>query len=267
MLRRVTDDDALARRVRAAHADLAEREGRLRTATGGGALRLPGIGLMASGLPRPQWNNADVLASADVAAIDIGRVRRWFAERAVPWGCRVPLDFPWPYGRRLLTKRAMAAGLDDLAAEPGRQPDDVRIGTVGPDDLDAFARVDAAAFGDEVGPTADFARPMVGAAGFRCLLARVGGEPAGVAYGILTDGDGDGGGGGGGRTLGIFGVGVLADHRRRGIGAALTTDLLRWGADAGADLAWLNPDDDRAARLYTSLGFREVAGFDVYVDS
>ena len=161
----------------------------------------------------------------------------------------------------------MAAGLDDLAAEPGRQPDDVRIGTVGPDELDAFARVDAAAFGDEVGPTADFARPMVGAGaeGFRCLLARVGGEPAGVAYGILTDGDD--GGGGGGRTLGIFGVGVLADHRRRGIGAALTTDLLRWGADAGADLAWLNPDDDRAARLYTSLGFREVAGFDVYVDS
>jgi len=47
----------------------------------------------------------------------------------------------------------------------------------------------------------------------------------------------------------------------------MTTDLLRWGADAGADLAWLNPDDDRAARLYTSLGFREVAGFDVYVDS
>jgi len=264
MLRRVTDDDALARRVRAAHADLAEREGRLRTATGGGALRLPGIGLMASGLPRPQWNNADVLASADVAAIDIGRVRRWFAERAVPWGCRVPLGFPWPYGRRLLTKRVMSAGLDDLAAEHRRQPDGVRIGTVGPDELDAFARVDAAAFGDEVGPTADFARPMVGAAGFRCLLARDSGEPAGVAYGILTDGDSDGEGG---TTLGIFGVGVLADHRRRGIGAALTTDLLHWGADAGADLAWLNPDDDRAARLYTSLGFREVAGFDVYVDS
>jgi ribosomal protein S18 acetylase RimI-like enzyme len=262
MLRRVTDDDALARRVRAAHADLAEREGRLRTATGGGALRLPGIGLMASGLPRPQWNNADVLASADVAAIDIGRVRRWFAERAVPWGCRVPLGFPWPYGRRLLTKRVMAAGLDDLAAAPRRQLDGVRIGTVGPDELDAFARVDAAAFGDEVGPTADFARPMVAASGFRCLLARDGGEPAGVAYGILTDGDG-----GGGTSLGIFGVGVLSDHRRRGIGAALTTDLLRWGADAGADLAWLNPDDDRAARLYTSLGFREVAGFDVYVDS
>jgi GNAT superfamily N-acetyltransferase len=259
-MRAVTDDAALARRVRAAHADLAEREGRLRRATGGGALRLHGIGLMASGLPRPQWNNADVVGAVDVSAIDIAAVRRWFAERAVPWGVRVPLGFPWPYGRRLLTKRVMAVELDNLVTEPGRAPAGVRIAPAGPHDLDTFARVDAAAFDDEVGPTADFARPMLGAAGFRCLLARDGTEPVGVAYGVLSDGDG-------GPSVGIFGVGVLPDRRRRGIGAALTADLLGWAATEGADLAWLNPDDDRAARLYASLGFREVAGFDVYVDS
>ena len=46
----------------------------------------------------------------------------------------------------------------------------------------------------------------------------------------------------------------------------MTVHLVRWARAEGADLAWLNPDDDRAARLYARLGFREVAGFDVYVD-
>ena len=100
---------------------------------------------------------------------------------------------------------------------------------------------------------------MLDAEGFRCLLALASDVPAGVAYGIVSDGDG-------GPSLGIFGVGVLPAHRRRGIGTALTTHLLRWGRREGADLAWLNPDDDRAARLYASMGFREVAGFDVDVD-
>ena len=62
-------------------------------------------------------------------------------------------------------------------------------------------------------------------------------------------------------------MGVLPEHRRRGIGAALTGHLVRWARDEGADLAWLNPDDDRAARLYAGLGFAEVPGFDVYVDA
>ena len=205
----------LARRVRAAHGDLAEREGRLRASSGGGALALPGIRLMASGLPRPQWNNADVVEPAAAPRIDIDAVRRWYAERGVPWGMRVPLGSAWPYGRRVLTKRAMAVSLDEAptVTDPAPGPDDVLIVVAGPGDLDAFARVDAAAFDDAAGPTADYARP-----------------------------------------------------RRRGIGTTLTIHLLRWSRGEGADLAWLNPDDDRAARLSAALGFREVAGFDVYVD-
>jgi GNAT superfamily N-acetyltransferase len=245
--------------VRGAHADLSEREGRLRAGSGGGALRLPGVVLMASGLPRPQWNNADVLPGADVSAIDLDVVRSWFGERGVPWGVRVPQGSPWPYGRKLLTKRVMALELTATAL-PNDLPAGVVIEAVGAADLDTFAGVDAAAFDDEPGPTADFARPMVGAPGFRCVLARHHGEPAGVAYAGLSDGAG-------GPSVGIFGVGVLPDHRRRGIGSAVTAELLRWAVTEGADLAWLNPDDDRAARLYASLGFVEVAGFDVYVDN
>ena len=42
--------------------------------------------------------------------------------------------------------------------------------------------------------------------------------------------------------------------------------LLQEGFAAGAELAHLHPDTDVAARVYTRLGFVEVAGFDVYVD-
>jgi ribosomal protein S18 acetylase RimI-like enzyme len=241
-----------------AHADLAEREGRLREPGGGGALRLPGIRLMSSGLRVAQWNSADVTEDDDVASVDIAVVRRWYAGRGVPWGVRVPQGMRWPYGRKLLTKRAMALAPTELV-EPA-EPAGVLVRPAGPDDLDDYARVDAAAFDEELGPTTDYARPMLGADGFRPVLATVEGVPAGVGYGVLSAGAG-------GPSVGIFGVGVLPEHRRRGIGAALTVHLVRWARDEGADLAWLNPDDDRAARLYARLGFREVAGFDVYVDA
>lgn len=250
--------------MRAAHADLAEREGRLREPGGGGALRLPGIRLMSSGLRLPQWNSADVTADTELAAVDaaaavdIAAVRRWYAERDVPWGIRVPQGMAWPYGRKLLTKRAMALATADLL-EPA-EPAGVLVRPAGPADLDDYARVDAAAFDEELGPTTDYARPMLGADGFRPVIATAGGAPVGVGYGGLSTGAG-------GHSVGIFGVGVLPGHRRRGIGAALTVHLVRWARGEGADLAWLNPDDDRAARLYARLGFREVPGFDVYVDA
>ena len=242
-----------------AHADLAEREGRLREPGGGGAARLPGIRLMSSGLRVPQWNSADVTRDTEPAAVDIAEVRRWYAERGVPWGVRVPQGVAWPYGRKLLTKRAMALTTADLR-EPAGPPEGVQVRPAGPADLADYARVDAAAFDEELGPTTAYARPMLGAEGFRPVLATAGGEPAGVGYGVLSTGAG-------GHSVGIFGVGVLPEHRRRGIGAALTVHLVRWARDEGADLAWLNPDDDRAARLYSRLGFVEVPGFDVYVDA
>jgi len=62
--------DELTRRVRAAHADAWEIEGRARERYGGGAARVQGARMMASGLPEAKWNNVDVTdASVDVAAI------------------------------------------------------------------------------------------------------------------------------------------------------------------------------------------------------
>ena len=74
-------------RVWTAQGDAWQAEGRRRVALGGGAAELPGIRVMASGLPHAQWNSGDV---SDPTRVDVETVRDWYASRAhgrgVPWG-------------------------------------------------------------------------------------------------------------------------------------------------------------------------------------
>ena len=65
----------------------------------------------------------------------------------------------------------------------------------------------------------------------------------------------------------LAGVAVLPHARGRGIGGALSSWLIQRALTDGAQLAHLHPDTDAAARIYARLGFEEVGGFDVYVDS
>ncbi len=242
-------------RVWAAHADAWQAMGRIRVADGGGAARLPGCAVMASGLPYPQWNNGDV---TDPALFDLAQVSAWYAPRGVPWGVRVPAGTPWAYGRWLFRKRCMA--LASSAYEPPTAtPPGLVIAPADPGEAELFATVDADAFGDTVEQNLAWVRPQLGVDGFRCVLARLDGEPVGVATGVRT-------GGPGGESVGVFGVGVLPRARRRGIGAALTADIVAWGFGSGATLAHLNPESAEAARLYARLGFTEVTGLDIYVD-
>ena len=58
--------------------------------------------------------------------------------------------------------------------------------------------------------------------------------------------------------LGISAVRVSPTHRRRGHARAVCETLMAWGAESGAERAYVQvPDDDPAAlTLYTGLGFR-----------
>ena len=249
---------ALAERVWSAHGDAWQAEGRLRQSHGGGAAELPGIRLMASGLPHAQWNNGDV---TDPARLDVEAVRTWYAARAhgdgVPWGVCVPTGSPFAHGRHVFRKRCMALLPQQFRAV--RASSGVSIGEALPADVDTFARIDASAFAGTVEQTLPWVAPHFGAAGFIVALARLEGEPVGVATAIHTDDRA-------GPCVGIFGVGVLEHARRRGIGAAMTSWLLEKAFAQGATLAHLNPDSDAAARLYARLGFIETAGLDVYCD-
>jgi GNAT superfamily N-acetyltransferase len=254
----LTSGASLDDRVRTAQADAWQAEGRLRADVGGGAAELPGVRLMASGLPHRQWNNGDI---TDCDLLDVSAVRAWFAERAfgagVPWGVRAPEGAAFPHGHRLFRKRCMA--LQATAFRPFAAPSGVEIRGAVRQDIDAIASVDAHAFAGTVEQNMPWVAPHVGAPGFSVALALQAGRAVGIATGIRTDDRA-------GPCVGIFGVGVLAHARRRGVASALTSWLLGHAFAGGAELAHLNPDSDTAADLYARLGFVETAGFDIYVD-
>jgi len=249
---------SMEERVHTAHGDAWQAEGRLRESLGGGAYELAAVRLMASGLPHAQWNNGDV---TDPDRFPVEEVRSWYAARAagngVPWGVRVPAGQPFSHGRLRLRKRCMVLLSGDYVA-PSR-PAGVEINVADSSDLDSVAAIDAAAFGDAVETIRPWIEPHLGAPRFAVALARLRGEPVGVATAILTDDRA-------GRCVGIFGVGVLDYARRHGIGSVLTSWLIERALDDGATLAHLNPDSEAAARLYARLGFRETRGLDVYAD-
>jgi ribosomal protein S18 acetylase RimI-like enzyme len=242
----------LALPVHIAHGDAWQAEGRARTAYGGGALELPGIRLMASGLPQAQWNSAHV----ERPDVELAPVREFYASRGVPWGVRVPAGMPWRHGRRLFGRRYMALRRESF--RPAVPVPGVTVRTAGPSDVEAAAWVDATAFGGSVEVSRPWVAPQLGA--FHVVLG-VGAdaEPLGIAVGIRTHDRA-------GPAVGLFGVGVVPGARRRGLGAALTTAVLQGGFGAGARLAHLAPDTDEAARVYARLGFAETGGFDVYAD-
>jgi GNAT superfamily N-acetyltransferase len=247
---------ALDARVHAAHGDVWQAEGRLRTALGGGACELPGVRLMSSGLPHAQWNNGDV---TDATQFDVEAARAWYAARAhgagVPWGVRVPAGQAFSHGRLLFRKRCMALLPAQHRVAP--RPAMATITRACAADLGALSTVDAEAFGDDVKQVRRWIEPHLDAAGFDVAIARRGSEAVGAATAVRTDDRA-------GPCVGIFGVGVLRTARGAGIGAALTSWLLERAFAAGATLAHLNPNSDEAARVYARLGFSETVGLDVY---
>jgi GNAT superfamily N-acetyltransferase len=240
--------------VRVAHADAWEAHGRYREPNGGGTVRLPGIRLMASGLPHPQWNNGDVL---DAEQVDVAAVCRWYADKGVPWGLRVPHGMAWPHGRLLFGKRLMGLAAADF--RPATVPAGVSLRVAGPADVEAVLSVDTVAFEDPIDVEQPWVGPLLSQPSLTVCLAEVDGQPVGCGSCLVTDGDA-------GPAAYVAGVGVLPPARNRGIGAAVSSWLVQRGLDAGAQLAHLHPDTDEAARIYARLGFVEVDGFNVYVD-
>lgn len=242
--------------VAAAHADAWQALGEIFASSGGGSANFPGLRLMASGLPDGAHNGGDVTApDADSQA-----ARAFYATLGVPWGLRVPVWLPWSEGRRLRHQRLMGLLPADFSPPPA--PDGVSIAVAGEADLEQVSRIDAEAFASEPAAGLPWLAALLGeAAGgvVTVALASVGGQAVATGYAVAAAGVA-------GPSVMIGGIAVLASHRRRGIGGALSSWLLRDGFGRGAQLAQLSPDDDRAARLYARLGFIETAGHDIYVE-
>lgn len=150
-------------------------------------------------------------------------------------------------------------GLDPGPVRAGDGCPRLTVTAATPTDIEDVLGVDCAAFDSEPVIERQWLEPHLVAERVTVALARLDGEPVGTAYALRSDGLA-------GPAAYVAGVAVIAHARRRGVAGALSSWLLERAFAAGADLAHLHPDDDDAARVYARLGFREVAGFDVYVD-
>ena len=241
----------LDRLVRDAHAEGWQSLGRLFARRGGGVAVARDLRLMASGLPVAWLNGGDVCGSEP----DLAAAREFYAAHGVPWGLRVPCELEWVTGRLVRPLRLM--GLVPAALRAHAAPGAVTIAAATAADLDAVAQLDASAFGNEPELGRAWMAPLLETAAdtVTVALARHARHPVGMGYALRS-----------GATLHLGGIAVAAEHRRRGVGAALTSWLLLRGFAAGACLAELSPDTDAAARLYARLGFVETAGMRVYTD-
>jgi hypothetical protein len=234
-------------RVRAAHGDAWEAEGRARIGDGGGATRVRGARLMASGLPFAQWNNGDV-TDADV---DEPAMRAWYAERGVPWGIRVPLDLTVDIGTPLFVKRCF--GLRS-GAFLGGGSEHAAVTVTATAELERFVEAEAAVFGGDIEDARRWVRPVFGLPGFEHWVAERQGRPAAIASIVWSDGDA-------GRALMVTGIGAV-DAGDRSLVGTLLSMLLRAAFDRDGDVlahSHATPDDDPS--VLTSLGFVEVPGF------
>jgi GNAT superfamily N-acetyltransferase len=239
--------------VRGAQADALAVQGQLRE-PGGGAVAAPrDLQLMVAGFEAPGVNSGDVIGPDP----DLEAARAFFAEHGVTWGLRVPPELPWEHGRLLFRRRMMA--MERAAFRPAPEVPGLAVRRVGPEDLATVLHIDSTAFGLNLDDNTRWLAPLLSAERATCALATLDGEPAGTAYTLRSDGAA-------GPCLYLAGVAVLAEARRRGVGAAMSSWLIERGLAAGAELAHLNPDTDRAARLYERLGFTETPGLDIYVE-
>jgi len=212
---------------------------------------------MASGLPEPRWNNADV---DDASLFDVAAAASWYAAVAngagVPWGARVPAGRRFDHGRLLFRKRLAAVlpgALRPPAPVPGLVLEEVRAGDVG-----RMGEVDAAVFDLDVELSRAWIGPQLASARHHVVLATLDGGPAGLGVGARSFDRA-------GPTLGLSGIGVLDHARGRGVEAALVTELAVRGLSAGARLVHTTLGDDEDAERHAALGFTEVEGLDVYV--
>ncbi|HEX4034457.1 MAG TPA: GNAT family N-acetyltransferase [Solirubrobacteraceae bacterium] len=235
--------------VFAAQADAWQALGGLFAGRGGGVGAARGVRMMASGLAHPQWNSGDV-SSPDA---DVEAARDFYASLGMRWGLRVPDSVSWERGRRIGGRRLMWLPAGTLRAAQA----DVAIAAAGPGELEEVLAVDCAAFGSDPVQWRPWTARLLEAddAVLTYALARAGGEAVGSGYCVHAAGGAQ-----------IAGVAVLEHHRRRGIGAAITSWLLERAFSCGARLAHLSPDDERAASVYRRLGFEEAEGFGIWLD-
>jgi GNAT superfamily N-acetyltransferase len=133
--------------------------------------------------------------------------------------------------------------LDPVPASEPTPPAGVAITTIDGATLEDYASTLAAGFGMPPELGALVANEKLLESGYIGFLATIGGEPVATSGVFVSD-----------RTAGVYTVSTRAEHRGRGIGAAITWAAVRAGAAAGATHAILQSSQD-GEPVYRRMGF------------
>jgi hypothetical protein len=211
---------------------------------------------MASGLPDPRWNNADVSA----ADVDVEALVTWYRELAVPWGVRVPLDLVVDLGTPLFVKRCFGSRADGLVLDEQDDRALAREGLIvrrlGTAEASRFVAAEAEVFGDPVALLRRWVGPVLGQPGFGHWVAERDGRPVGTVTTVASDGDA-------GPAVMVTGLGVAAGEEGRVASALLSRAIAVACAGRTEVLVHVHGDPDDDVDLYRALGFVEVGGLAV----
>ena len=217
---------------------------------GGDYVTFDGVAAHTTGLAPRHWNGAFLTAPTDLDRV-LPQVAAWFDRHGKPWGLLIPAetDVEPPGLRHALDQPVMLRDLQDLPPVGGLA---ARTDAPAAD----VATVQSEAFGDEYDVALAFVTPTLqlhARPPQRTITSYDGTEPVGCATVAFLDG-----------MAGIYGVSVRERWRRRGLGAALTTECLHLAAAQGCDVAYLNPSP-MAYDVYASLGFEDALPFRIWV--
>ncbi|HVE93087.1 MAG TPA: GNAT family N-acetyltransferase [Actinomycetota bacterium] len=209
--------------------------------------------MAASGAPLAAFNRAYVLDAEAVSADDVfARASDFFGSRGLPFSV-------WTRVENAESFRAAAAGAG--MSEAGKAPAMVlwpvpELPPAPPDPLvepvsegrsvDEHVRVTAEGFGlppEAIGP---FIRGAVPSGLYFGLNGSVNGSVVAVSAAIVT-----------GDVAGVYNVATLAQHRRKGLGEAMTWAAVRDGLHRGGRLVTLQ-SSEAGFSTYSRMGFRTV---------
>ena len=219
-----------------------------------------GILIINTGSPLAMFNIAFVTHPLDDPAAAIAAAVAYFDERALPFVVRIRAGVD-----AAAERAAEALGLPYRDTVPGLVLNPIPAIPPPPPALDIRTALDAATLDDHLGILAEaFGMPKeiagrlitprtLDIAGAEFYVGYIDGAPVASSALIATD-----------AVAGVWNVGCLPSHRRRGLGEAMTWHAVCRGVETGCDIANLQASE-MGQPIYERMGFRPIAAYRTFV--
>ena len=197
---------------------------------------------------------ADINVSEDEAENLLNGVKEYFLSKAFPFACfRIsPLTRPKSFNSLLENHGFKKISEQSVMVLKGKKMEDklnpeIKVKEIPRSEIDLFSKLLLTIFEMPIEWKEGFSRLMLERknVGGKCYLAYVERKPVGTCLLLSAM-----------KTGGIFGVGILKEYRRRGIGTTLTIRAIVDSINEGNDLHTLQTEKGgHAERLYRKSGF------------